>query len=201
MTATTAAAQPRTPTLAIDSFFHTRWSPRAFTGEELPLETLRGLFEAARWAPSALNAQPWRFVYAQRGTPAFERFLSALMPQNQLWASRASALVALLSHRFLALPGKTEVVPSTSHSFDAGAAWAQLALQAHLWGWATHAMGGFDREKARELLSVPDDHQLEVFIAIGRQGEPSTLPEWARAREQPNDRRPLEDLFREERCG
>jgi nitroreductase len=201
MTVTSAAAQPRTPGMAIDSVFHTRWSPRAFTGEELPLETLMGLFEAARWAPSALNAQPWRFLYARRGTPAFDRFLSALMPQNQLWASRASTLVALVSHRLLAVPGKSEVVPSASHSFDAGAAWAQLALQAHLWGWATHAMGGFDRDGAREVLAIPDDHQLEVFIAIGRQGDPAPLPEWARAREQPSDRRPLEDLVREASFG
>ncbi len=198
MTANTAAAaQPRIPSQEIGSLFHTRWSPRAFTGEELPLKTLMGLFEAARWAPSAMNAQPWRFVYALRGTPDFERFLSTLAPPNQLWASRASALVALVSQRFLALPGKAELAPSASHSFDAGAAWTQLALQAHLWGWATHAIGGFDQEKAREVLAIPDDHQLEVFIAVGRQGDPAGLPEWARTREQPSDRRPLEELVRE----
>lgn len=198
MTANTAAAaQPRTPSVAIDPLFHTRWSPRAFTGEELPLETLQGLFEAARWAPSAMNAQPWRFVYARRGTAAFERFLSTLAPPNRLWAAQASALVALVSHRFIAFPGQTGLALSPSHSFDAGAAWAQLALQAHLWGWATHAMGGFDQEKAREALAIPDDHQLEVFIAIGRQGDPAALPDWARTREQPSDRRPLEELVRE----
>ena len=90
MTTTTMAR--RKPSHAIEPLFHTRWSPRAFTGEEIPHSTLMGLFEAARWAPSAMNAQPWRFVYARRGTPAFETFLAILAPANQLWAAKASAL-------------------------------------------------------------------------------------------------------------
>jgi nitroreductase len=194
---TAAATLPRIPEHTIDPLFYSRWSPRAFTGEELSQGTLMGLFEAARWAPSAMNVQPWRFVYARRGTPAFERFLAALAPANQLWASRASALVAVVSHELMALPGKPEPVRSASHSFDAGAAWAQLALQAHLWGWSTHAIGGFDRDEAHRALSVPADHRVEIFVAIGRQGDASTLPDWAKAREQPNDRRPLADLVRE----
>ncbi len=194
---TTTAALPRTPGHRIDTLFYARWSPRAFTGEEIPVETLMGLFEAARWAPSSMNAQPWRFVYARRGTPAFERFLAALAPSNQAWAGRASALVALLSSKLYVPPGKSEPVPSASHSFDAGAAWAHLALQAHLWGWSTHAMGGFDRERARQTLSVPADHQIEVFIAVGRQGDPSALPDWARLREKPSERRPLAEIVRE----
>lgn len=195
MTAT--AARPRTPSHPINAAFHARWSPRAFSGEEIPLETLLGLLEAARWAPSAMNAQPWRFVYARRGTPEFERFLSTLAPANQLWAARASALVAVVSSKLMVLPGKSEPVPNAAHSFDAGAAWAQLALQAHLWGWSTHAMGGFDAAKAREALAVPEDHQIEVFVAIGRQGDPRSLPEWARTREAPSDRKPLAELVRE----
>ncbi len=194
---TASAALQRTPDHAIDPLFSDRWSPRAFTGEELPLETLLGLLEAARWAPSAMNVQPWRFVYARRGTPAFARFLETLAPANQAWASRAAALVALLSHELMALPGKDGLVPSASHSFDAGAAWAQLALQAQLWGWSTHAMGGFDREKAHAALAIPASWRVEVFVAIGRRGDPSTLPDWAKAREKPTERRPLAELVRE----
>jgi nitroreductase len=188
---------PRTPGRKIDSLFHERWSPRAFSAEEIPVETLLGLFEAARWAPSAMNAQPWRFVYARRGTSAFPKLLAALAPANQAWAAGAAALVALVSQELVALPGKSELVPFPSHSFDAGAAWAQLALQAHLWGWSTHAMSGFDARLAREALAVPDGHQVEVFVAIGRQGDPAVLPDWARAREKPSDRKPLADLVRE----
>lgn len=191
------AALSRVPGRSIDPLFHERWSPRAFTAEEISVDTLMGLFEAARWAPSALNAQPWRFVYARRGTPAFERFLATLAPANQAWAAKAAALVAIVSHELLSVAGKDAPVASTSHSFDAGAAWAQLALQAHLWGWSTHAMGGFDRERARDALALPPAHRVEVFVAIGRRGDPSGLPEWAREREKPNDRRPLSELVRE----
>jgi nitroreductase len=201
---TTASATPyatpqaaRTPSRKIDSLFHERWSPRAFTGEEIPVETLLGLFEAARWAPSAYNAQPWRFVYARRGTPAFERFVAALVPGNQAWARGAAALVAVVSQEVLTLPGQSAPAPFPSHSFDAGAAWAQLALQAQLWGWSTHAMSGFDAKLAREALALPDHHHVEVFVAIGRQGDPAGLPDWARAREKPSDRRPLAELVRE----
>lgn len=191
-----SAVLARTPDHTIDPLFHERWSPRAFTGEEISVDTLMGLFEAARWAPSAMNLQPWRFVYARRGTPAFAQFLEALAPANRLWAANASALVAIASHELMALPGK-DPVPSASHSFDAGAAWAQLALQAHLWDWSTHAMGGFDQERARKALAVPDAYQIEVFIAIGRQGDASALPDWAKARETPSGRKPLAELVRE----
>ena len=195
----TAAPALRTPEHAIDPQFHSRWSPRAFTGEEIPVETLLGLFEAARWAPSAMNAQPWRFAYARRGTPAFDALLATLAPGNQAWAVRASALVALASKTTMTLPGQADPVPSRSHGFDAGAAWAHLALQAHLWGWSTHAMGGFDMEKARAALGVPAGLDLQVVIAVGKQGDPTVLPDWARAREKPNERLPVVELAREGR--
>jgi len=187
----------RHPEHAIHPLFHERWSPRAFADDEIPVAELMRLFEAARWAPSAMNAQPWRFVYARRGTPAFARLLSALAPGNQAWAGRAAALVAVVSQELMALPGKAEKVPSASHSFDAGAAWAHLALQAHLLGWATHAMGGFDRERAQAVLELPPHHRVEAFVAIGRQGDRATLPEWAQAREKPSDRKPVSELVSE----
>src|SRR5690242_19360370 len=107
---TSAAALARAPELAVDPIFVQRWSPRAFTGEEIAEATLMSFFEAARWAPSAMNAQPWRFVYARAGTPAFERFLSVLAPANQAWAARASALIAVVSATTLSLPDRTEPV-------------------------------------------------------------------------------------------
>lgn len=187
----------RVPGHAIADVFVSRWSSRAFSGDEIPERVLLGLFEAARWAPSSMNAQPWRFVYARRGTPAFEKMLGALVPSNQAWASRASALVAILSAKTVLTPGKTELVPSASHAFDAGAAWMQFALQAHLWGWGTHAMGGFDAEVARKVLAVPDEYAIQVIVAVGRRGDPANLPDWAKAREKPNDRLPLSAIVRE----
>lgn len=192
-----AAAESRTPEHSVAPIFVQRWSPRAFSGEEIPESTLLALFEAARWAPSAMNAQPWRFVYARRGTPAFERFLSLLAPANQAWAGRASALIAVASVKTLHLPDRPGPVASESHSFDAGAAWAQLALQGQLSGWSTHAMGGFDRARATEALAVPADHHLEVIVAVGRRGDVASLPEWARTRERPNGRKPVAELVRE----
>ncbi|HEY6099142.1 MAG TPA: nitroreductase family protein [Anaeromyxobacter sp.] len=192
-----AAAAARTSEHGIDPMFFQRWSPRAFTGEEIPEATLLSFLEAARWAPSAMNAQPWRFAFARRGSAAFDRFLGVLAPANQVWAARASALVAIASVTSVHLPDRADPVPVESHSFDAGAAWAQLALQAHLAGWSTHAMGGFDRARANEVLALPPDHYLEVFVAVGRRGDPSLLPEWARLREKPSGRRPLADLVRE----
>ncbi len=187
----------RVPEHSIHPVFHERWSPRAFAADELSVPELMKLFEAARWAPSAMNAQPWRFLYARRRTPEFARFLSVLAPPNQAWAKNAAVLVAIVSDKLMALPGKEGKVHSASHSFDAGAAWANLALQAHLAGWATHAMGGFDRERTQKELEVPADHHIEAFVAIGRPGDPAILPDWAREREKPNDRKPVAELVRE----
>jgi len=192
-------AAVRVPEQAIDPLFHERWSPRAFTAEEIEEKVLLGLFEAARWAPSSMNLQPWRFVYARRGTAAFDRFLKTLAPGNQAWAARAAALVAVVSHELSPGPasGGGAPVRSRSHSFDAGAAWAHLALQAHLWGFGTHAMGGFDPEAARAALRVPEGWRIEVFVAVGRPGDPATLPDWAKAREKPSTRKPLAEIVRE----
>ena len=178
---------------SVSLVFLGRWSPRAFTGQTIPVETLLTLFEAARWAPSAFNSQPWRFVYARRDTPAFESFLSFLIPYNQSWAQAASALVVILSKPTFVPPGKSEPTTSASASFDAGAAWASLALQAYKLGWATHAMTGFDAEAARRTINAPADYRLEVVAAIGKRGDAATLPSHLAEREKPNARRPVSE--------
>jgi nitroreductase len=121
----------RQPDHEVDPLFLERWSPRAFDGSEMPEPDLLTLFEAARWAPSAFNSQPWRFLYARRGDADWERFLGLLIPWNQGWAHSASALVYILSDSLPFTDRKSgEPQPSSTHSFDAGAAWACLALQA-----------------------------------------------------------------------
>ena len=177
----------------VSLLFLGRWSPRAFTAEPIPQETLLTLFEAARWAPSAFNSQPWRFVYARRDTPAFEAFLSFLIPYNQNWAKSASALVVVISKAAFLQPGKSEPTISGSASFDTGAAWASLALQAHELGWATHAMTGFDKDAARRVVKAPEDCRLEAVVAIGKRADPATLPPQIAEREKPNGRRPLNE--------
>jgi nitroreductase len=183
----------------IDPLFTRRWSPRAFTGEGIDQAQLLSFLEAARWAPSSFNAQPWRFLYARRDTPAWAPLFETLSESNRGWAQRAAALVLVVSRTRWVPPGKTEAQPIASHSFDAGAAWASLAFQATLSGWHAHAMGGFDRDRARAALGVPDDHAIEAVVAIGRLGDKSVLPEALQARETPSQRLPLSAIAAEGR--
>jgi len=124
-------ANSRTADHPIDPLFLERWSPRAFTGETIPEAELLTLFEAARWAPSSYNSQPWRFLYARRDTPHWEKFLGLLNAFNQSWAKAAGAIVILVSKTHMLPPGAPSEIPSHSHSLDAGAAWAQFACRRH----------------------------------------------------------------------
>jgi nitroreductase len=181
----------------ISELFLDRWSPRAFTGEEIPEATLLTMLEAARWAPSAYNFQPWRFIYARRGTAHWERLLGLLNDFNRSWAASASALLILVSRTVATPPGKDAEVPNLTHKFDTGTAWGYLALQASLMGWQAHGMAGFDRDKARADLNVPQEYTVEAAIAIGRPGDKSTLPEALQAREVPSQRLPLQSIAAE----
>ena len=176
---------------ALDPMFLHRWSPRAFDGSVMSAEDLRTILDAGRWAPSSFNYQPWRFLYATRDEAEnCDRFLDLLIPFNAVWAKDASALLFILSETTMGAPDK----PSHSHSFDAGAAWAAIALQAHLLGYHAHGMVGIDMEKTRTELAIPDVFRIEAAVAIGRMGDPANLPEKLQAREQPSDRKPLEEL-------
>ncbi|MCA1407098.1 nitroreductase family protein [Ensifer sp. IC3342] len=182
----------------IHSIFLERWSPRAFTGEEISEKDLLALFEAARWAPSASNNQPWRFVYARRGTEHFASLLDILDESNQRWAKNASAIVIILSktHR---LTSNGEMRPAYTHAFDTGAAWFALALQTRLAGLYAHAMAGIDRDKAMRVLGVPEHYRVEAAVAIGKLADPSTLPDDLREREKPSQRKPIADFVFEGR--
>lgn len=189
-----ATAQSRTPEYQIATQFIERWSPRSFTGEAISEVTLFSFFEAARWAPSASNEQPWRFIYSLRASDSWDSFLGLLSDNNRLWGQNASALVVIISKATRVSRETGEVIKSRSHSFDTGAAWANLALQASLSSWATHAIGGFDREKARDILRIPAEYHVEAAVAIGRRGEKSTLPAALQQRENPNGRFPLNQI-------
>ncbi|MFZ0558273.1 MAG: nitroreductase family protein [Methylovirgula sp.] len=185
---------PRHADYPIASQFLERWSPRAFTGEALPEYDLRTMFEAARWAPSSSNRQPWRFLYALAGTADFDRFLALLNEGNRVWAKHASALVILISKTTQPVSGTDKFVASRTHSFDTGTAWGFFALEAMRLGWATHAMAGFDVARSIVDLKIPDEYRPEAAIAIGRRGDKSLLPEYLREREVPNGRRPQKDF-------
>ena len=175
----------------VDPIFLERWSPRAFTGEPMPPDLLDTLFEAAGWAPSAFNGQPWRFVYAHKGTADWDRLFDVLIPYNQAWVKHASVLLFVISDRWRRKEG-AEPVPVRSHSFDAGAAWAYLALQASRMGWAAHGMAGFDVQRAYEAVGASEhDYCVEAAVAVGRPADPSILDEPYRSREVPSQRNPV----------
>ncbi len=184
----------------IDPLFLERWSPRAFDGGDMPDEDVATLFEAARWAPSAFNVQPWRFVYAKRGDGDWERLLGLLIPWNREWAKRASLIVFFLSDSLVESRSGDEKA-SHSHSFDAGAAWLSFALQATRMGYRAHAMSGVEFDRARETLAVPERFRIEAAAVVGRIGDPAILSEKLQAREVPSGRRPIEEMLFKGRFG
>lgn len=188
------SSNPRAADYPIDAHFINRWSPRAYTGADISEETVLTFLEAARWAPSAYNAQPWRFVFARRGTPAWDKLLGLLNEFNRSWAEKASVLIVILSRTVMVPPGATDAVPAPTHSFDTGSAWGYMALQASISGWHAHGMAGFDKEKARTELNVPAEFAVETMVAIGKLGDKSILPEGLQARELPSPREPLSKL-------
>ena len=178
----------------IDAMFLERWSPRAFEPVEISERDLFTVLEAARWAASSYNSQPWRFVWARRGTPHWDRFLGLLAEFNQGWAKDASALVVLVSNSLMRPPGAEAPVPSYTHSLDAGTASGYLALQASRMGLHAHGMSGFDKDRAFAELGVPQGYRVEAVYEIGTLGDRSKLPEKLREREAPSPRRPLSEL-------
>lgn len=188
----------RVPAHPVDALFLHRWSPRAFTTEPVKEEEARTLFEAARWAPSSSNEQPWLFVYAR--TPEDRaRFLPGLVEFNQMWAKDAPLLIFLFARKF-ARASEEPDRPNPAALFDAGAAWMSLALQAELLGLSAHAMGGIDRAKLHEITAVPASQYTAIAaLAVGHRGSPSQLAPMFAARETPSPRLPQEQIVAEAR--
>ena len=177
--------------------FVRRWSPRAMSGQALTMEELRTLVEAARWAPSCFNSQPWRFIYGLRGTEAFDRLFGVLMDMNQTWAQNAGAVLAIVSRNTFEHNGK----PAPTHSFDTGSAWMNLALQAQHMGLVAHAMWGFEHADAPGVLGLDDQHEVQAMVAIGHPGQRDDLPEPYNEREVPSPRKDLDEILFEGKLG
>ena len=187
---TDKSINPRVPEADVDPLFPDRWSPRSFLPDPIPESQVKSLFEAARWAPSCNNEQPWLFIYATSRENR-EKFISALVEQNRVWASKAPLLAFVISRKSFSKSGN----PNRHAPFDAGAAWVSLALQARKLGLYAHAMAGFNRERAYEILDVPEDtYDIMAAIAIGKKGHSTSLPENLAARESPNKRKPLSEV-------
>ena len=187
--------QTRKPSFDIHPLILNRWSARSMTGVELDDNIIMSLFEAARWAPSSFNNQPWRFVYAKRNTEHWDTLFNLLLESNKKWAKNAAVLVVIVSRRNFEYNGKFCI----THQFDAGAAWENLALEAFSKDLVCHGMQGFEYEKARVVLEVPDSFDVMAMIAIGKRGPKENLSEELQSKETPNDRKPLSEIVMEGR--
>lgn len=163
---TRVVTKVRFPGFPILPNFIKRWSSRVMSGEPIELSQLMTLLEAARWAPSSFNEQPWRFIYAMRDTPEWNTLFSLLVPFNQEWAQNAAVLIVVITKKTFTHNGTTNPV----HLFDAGAAWMSIALQAQSMGLFAHGMAGFDYERARYKLGLSDDFDICAMIAVGHPG-------------------------------
>lgn len=186
------ASISRVPEVAgMDSLFYER-SSRAMSGQAINDEELMPLFEAARWAPSSSNEQPWRFLYARVGTPEWDLFYDLLVPFNQEWCKNGSVLVMILSKETSSRGGINHC-----HSFDAGSAWQNLALQGSIKGLVVHGMAGFDYEKAHTALNVPADFNVEAMCVIGKPADIQVLSKELQVRETPSNRKALREIVSE----
>ena len=174
---------------AIDEAYINRWSPRAFSTKEVEEEKLNAIFEAARWAPSAANWQPWNYIVARKEEDR-ATFLSFINENNVEWCKRAPVLVLAISKK----TRNEEGDPNPWHAFDAGTAWGYLSLEAYRQGLITHGMGGFDKEKARELLEVPAEYDINAVVAVGYHDPTTVLSDRNQQREVPSDRKPIESF-------
>jgi nitroreductase len=175
----------------IDDLIRRRWSPRTYSDKEVPASELKKLFEAARWAASSSNEQPWRFLVGRRGDETYKKIFDTLVEFNQSWAKSAPVLVLSVAKKVFSKNGQ----PNEYGMHDTGAATANLALQATAIGLHTHSMAGFDRQQARASFGIPSDYEIGSVTAIGYFGDPASLPEHLRKMEvSPRQRKPLEEF-------
>jgi nitroreductase len=175
----------------VEDVIRRRWSPRVYTEKEVTAEELKKLFEAARWAASSSNEQPWRFLVGRRGDETYQKIFNALVEFNQAWARSAPVLVLTVAKKTFTAKG----TPNRHGLHDTGAAMATLALQATADGLHTHSMAGFDSDLMRASFAIPSDYELGAVTAIGYFGDPATLPEHLQKMEvSPRQRKPLEEF-------
>lgn len=184
--------KPAITSTPIHDLIQRRWSPRAFTGEAVDKETMTKLLEAARWASSRFNMQPWRFIVATKDNPAgFSQLFNCLMPGNQLWADKAGALVAVVA----SLKHKPDADPNPALFYDVGLAVGQLVIEAMANGLHVHQMAGIERDQISATYGIPDGHAVICCLAIGQMGDKATLAEPFDSREvAPRSRKELNEI-------
>lgn len=168
-----------------------RWSPRSYADRDVPIEDLKKGFEAARWAASSFNEQPWRFVVGQRGDATYKKIFDTLVQFNQDWVKSAPVLILSVARKHFAHDGQIN-----RHSWhDTGAAMANFVLQITALGLHAHSMAGFDHQKAKAAFHIPDDFETVAVTAVGYLGDPESLPEEMRKSEvAPRQRKDLKEF-------
>ena len=176
----------------VHELIQNRWSPRAFSDKAVPQEVLRSLFEAARWAPSSSNEQPWAYIVATKDDAEnFEKSLGALVEFNANWAKKAPVLVIAVAQLAFAKNN----APNRNAQYDVGAASLQLSIEATARGLVVHQMAGFDPETAREAYDIPQGWEPIAAMAIGYPGDASSLPEPLQSREKaPRSRKRIHEF-------
>ena len=186
--------QLRQPEASVENVFVERWSPRAFEPNfEISESDLRVILEAARWAPSSFNEQPWRIHVAQRNSPAFKGFKDCLVEANQVWAKDSSVLGFILGKKNFSKTAQENL----TFQFDCGSAWMSLTLQARMLDLYTHGMGGIDREKVIKTLKAnPEEEIVVAGFALGKIASADRLPEDLKELESPSPRKPQSEIFK-----
>lgn len=184
--------KPAVTDVPLDDLIRNRWSPRAFADTPVAPEVLRSLFEAARWAPSSSNEQPWAYIVAAKEDAAnFAKLVSILIEFNANWAGKAPILALSIAHTVMARDGK----PNRHALHDVGSATAQLTFEANSRGLLVHQMAGFHADKAHQVFSIPADWEPVAAMAIGYPGDPASLPQALQDRElAPRIRKPLAEF-------
>jgi nitroreductase len=184
--------RPAPTDIPLHDIVRNRWSPRAFSNKTVAPDVLRSLFEAARWAPSSFNWQPWAYLVATKDDPEnYAKTLSTLVEFNAGWAKQAPVLVISVAQTKTPKDGATN-----RHALhDVGAASAQLTFEANARGLLVHQMAGFDVEKARQVFHIPQDWEPTAAMALGYPGDPQSLSDQLREREMaPRTRKPLAEF-------
>ena len=180
-------------TYPIENLIIKRWSARAMSGEAISKKELFSLFEAARNAPSSYNSQPWRFIYAFNNTPYWDPLYNLLVDFNKSWVKLGSVLIMILSMKNFEKNNKF----SRTHSFDTGAAWENLALQAYSMGLVVHGLSGFDYKRAELELKIPEHFSIEAMCVIGKPGKIENLPSEIQKEEKRREKKPISELISE----
>lgn len=173
----------------VQNFFINRWSPKSFSVEPINEQDLWAILEAAHWAPSCFNEQPWRF-YVAKSDEMKANFVAFLAEGNRNWAQNAPVLVAIVSKLTFSRNDK----PNRWNAFDSGTAWGYMTMEAYQRGYVTHAMGGFNKEQAKNVLCLTEDYQVQAIVAVGKYAIQDSIPEEERKQETISTRKPTSEV-------